>query len=1174
MSSFFTKDLAIKVLGATEPANIALRNKGNLELLFNQSGINVELSDADFIKIQQALDASNDFSNVNELFDAGGSGDDLNAEALIAILSALKNIVTTFKVVTQGSPDPSLTPPLNQNELWQRLGRETIDRLTFEAIEADIPIIGVILLVTGIAEINDIDEPGPDKIPYRQYIIHWEKLGDFLNDPLSLIKDTYGWEDNTDGFNYKRFYQNLRRALKQVRFYPRIEAPEALFLDKYYSAGNPIRDDINILKVPFHIEFSQDFSSFSEVGIQFMPIPEEGDANGKPAGFSLAPLFKGAFSNSGSQDNDSGVSLNISAGLETDALFRLLIRPSGVSLESDSGNTNLNAEIALVGKPESPYILIGTAESHRLELEGFLTSIGFKGNINDPEFIFKAGTGQGASSPKFRFIFQAGDSDGFLKTILGEDPHSIDLSGMIHWSSKHGIGFEGTAGFSILLPLHLPLGPISIDAVAIDASAGSGDPKIGLGINLSGELGPLSFVCEQIGAQLTLTPVDGSSESGILGNLNADWGFKPPNGLGLAINAGAVTGGGYLFFDHENGEYAGALELTIAEFISAKAIGLITTKMPDGSKGFSMLVIITAEFNPPFQLGFGFTLNGVGGLLGLNRTVLLDPLRDGVRTGAVNNIMFPDNVIANATRIISDLKTIFPPNDDKFLIGPMGKVGWGTPSLITLSVGLIIEIPGNAAILGVMKIALPEERLPLVQIQVAFVGTLDFNKKMLTFDASLYESFILHMPLEGDMAVRLKWGDQPDFILTVGGFHPTFNPPPLALPTLRRLSISILNTSIAKIRVECYQAVTSNTVQFGAKAEIYFDLKACSIDGHIAFDALFQFSPFYFIIQLSSSFNLKAAGISVMSVRVKMSLEGTTPWKAKGTGSVSLLVGTISADFNKTWGDKKDTSLPKIEILPKFLKELDELENWSTDLSADKNLLVSLRKLEEDLSSELVLHPTGSLMVQQKLMPLTVNIDKVGNQKTSDIKKAVISGAYTKDLFDNQTALETTETKENFARAQFQELSDSKKLSKPSFEKMPGGIRISMGNNTIKNGTMVRKKVEYDVTIVDKEPVKPFKFGKFFTEIEALFTNFLKGGSVAKSELSLSHHKKFQPFEEKLDVLEEGYTVAFQSDNKAVDESATFSSEMMAQSYMQDQISENPALKKQVHIVPNYELQV
>src|SRR5207249_2934696 len=173
-----------------------------------------------------------------------------------------------------------------------------------------------------------------------------------------------------------------------------------------------------------------------------------------------------------------------------------------------------------------------------------------------------------------------------------------------------------------------------------------------------------------------------------------------------------------------HGEYAGVLELVVADFLSLHAIGLITTKMPDGSSGFSLLVIITAEFGAGIQLGFGFTLLAVGGLLGLNRTMLLHPLMEGVRTGSINSIMFPQNVVANAPRIISDLRAIFPPQNGIFLIGPMAKLGWGEPTLVSLSLGVIIEIPGNIAILGVLKVALPAPDAPLLLLQVNFAGAI------------------------------------------------------------------------------------------------------------------------------------------------------------------------------------------------------------------------------------------------------------------------------------------------------------------------------------------------------------------------------------------------------------------------------------------------------------------
>ena len=57
---------------------------------------------------------------------------------------------------------------------------------------------------------------------------------------------------------------------------------------------------------------------------------------------------------------------------------------------------------------------------------------------------------------------------------------------------------------------------------------------------------------------------------------------------------------------------------------------------------------------------------------------------EGVRTGAIERVMFPQDVVANAPRIISDLRTFFPPQQGTFLIGPMAKLGWGTPTLVSL----------------------------------------------------------------------------------------------------------------------------------------------------------------------------------------------------------------------------------------------------------------------------------------------------------------------------------------------------------------------------------------------------------------------------------------------------------------------------------------------------------
>ena len=147
---------------------------------------------------------------------------------------------------------------------------------------------------------------------------------------------------------------------------------------------------------------------------------------------------------------------------------------------------------------------------------------------------------------------------------------------------------------------------------------------------------------------------------GNAGPFDISLGFHPPNGVGLEVDGGGFAGGGFLVLDAAKGEYSGGLDLMFEDTIAIRAIGILTTKMPDGGEGFSLLILIATDF-PPIQLSFGFTLNGIGGLLGLNRGLDLDVLHGGLRDGSLGSILFPMDVVANAARIISDLGRVFPP---------------------------------------------------------------------------------------------------------------------------------------------------------------------------------------------------------------------------------------------------------------------------------------------------------------------------------------------------------------------------------------------------------------------------------------------------------------------------------------------------------------------------------
>src|SRR6185436_2453117 len=73
-------------------------------------------------------------------------------------------------------------------------------------------------------------------------------------------------------------------------------------------------------------------------------------------------------------------------------------------------------------------------------------------------------------------------------------------------------------------------------------------------VGLSARLGPLTAVVDQIGMR-ALIPFGKNSD----GEYDFGIGFKPPTGVGLQIESAAVTGGGFLFYDSERGQYGGVL---------------------------------------------------------------------------------------------------------------------------------------------------------------------------------------------------------------------------------------------------------------------------------------------------------------------------------------------------------------------------------------------------------------------------------------------------------------------------------------------------------------------------------------------------------------------------------------------------------------------------------------
>ncbi len=1064
-----------------------------------------------------------------------------------ALQQLFQGIRAAFQAINGLKNAPGLA-----NDMKNELPGQLVEYLLVNYLLSHQPKIGHVLRTLGIIRLETVEAQGTRPAFLRRRIALSE-LGQFFQNPLEYYRNMYRWGQSD--FKGLELLGNIEETLEAWGFPGSMELLNNNALNNLTQGSLSPEDDLTGALVIYL--FRDQFGPTEEaIGLGFFLLPETG--SDKP-GFALMPFARG------SVDLEIPISdlldLSITGQVDFAGGVGIIVRPNKniqffAGLDSSSP-TQLSGDILgklTLSREGEPFILVGSPNASRLELGGAGVGVGTRfHNQGKLEVFFEFDIRQG------KIIIKAGeDADGFIAQLLPGEGIQLGFDLVLGFSTEQGLYFGGSSGLEIALPAHLQLGILEIQQALIALKPKDGAFPLDLATTIKGNLGVLQATVENIGmtAKFSFPP----NGDGNIGPLDLTIGFKPPNGVGLVVDAGVIKGGGYLFFDFDKGEYAGALELVFSGFIALKAIGIINTKMPDGSPGFSLLIIITAEFFPGFQLGFGFTLAGVGGLIGLNRTMMLEAMAADVRTGAINSVLFPKDVVANAPKIISDLKSFFPIQEGKFLIGPMAKIGWGTPTLISVSLGIIIEIPGNIAILGRIRLNLPTEDQALILIQVTFIGAIEFDKKRIWFFASLYESRILFITLDGDMGLLMDFGDQPNFVLSVGGFHPRFKAPALPFPSPARIALSIVDTSVARVRVEAYFAVTSNTVQFGARAEAFFGFSAINVSGYIGFDALFQFSPFYFVIEFSAGFEVKVFGLGMFGIRLRGLLEGPTPWHIQGEATITLLFFDISVDVDVTFGESNKETLPKINVMPLLVQQLEDLKNWKATLPGSGQLSASIRKLEEDL---LVLHPVGTLQISQRAIPLGITFDKVGEQAAQDVKQL--------DLEISAGNLKVKQDlRERFATAQFKKLSDSDKLDLPPFENQKSGVEISVNGPDLATGFMARREVRYEQIIVDSAFRRHvFHFFKFFA---GLFVHFSKKSAAGMSALSLQQEKMKKPFEETIKVQQDGYSVAFAKDNKAIAEQAHFGSYLEAQQFLSREIASDRRKADQLHIIPQFEV--
>ena len=537
--------------------------------------------------------------------------------------------------------------------------------------------------------------------------------------------------------------------------------------------------------------------------------------------------------------------------------------------------------------------------------------------------------------------------------------------------------------------------------------------------------------------------------------------------MGVSIDVSAVKGTGIISYDDKKQEFLGVLELVVLEKIEVKALALLTMKMPDGSKGFSFVGLISVFFIPGIPLGMGFSLTGIGGAIGLNRSTDQNKMQTGVRAGEIAAVFFVENIEDNLDTMLTQIGSYFPVKRDQFFFGILARISY--TEILHVDFGLLIQFPkpSQIIIVGALFVALPTKEAALVKINVYFAGGIDFDEGM-WFDASIVDSEIVKIQIYGDMAFRLYWGKNKGFLFSAGGFHPAYRPDAaFDIGIMKRLGMK-LDYKVLKLTLESYFAITSNTVQLGAQVDLRIGWKSVGIFGYFGFDCLFQFKPFRFLFDVRMGVEARWGSWTLFSISLEFALAGPAKWNAKGSARFKILFFPIKVNFNLSWGkDNRDSEISYTATYDLISQEYYKIENWkvvSSDIHDEQVRLVEQNTNNNDINGsnikELIMQPFSGIMFEQPMVPLEESMQRFGEgvrpQDYSSIKISKVE-------IGTQLFSQLSSTDYDFAPSLFFDLNDQEKLSVPSYQKMKNGVKVENGLSERAVSTFVNEGIEYVV---------------------------------------------------------------------------------------------------------------
>lgn len=510
-------------------------------------------------------------------------------------------------------------------------------------------------------------------------------------------------------------------------------------------------------------------------------------------------------------------------------------------------------------------------------------------------------------------------------------------------------------------------------------------------------------------------------------------GLLPPNGASLTIEAGAVRGAGALVIEKDRVSGSLMLRMGVADVAAFAVLDVNGTP--------SLTLVLGVRFVPPVQLSFGFALTAVGGVIGVNRRLDTDALRARLADGSALDALFPTDPKTSAGAVLATLGSVFAAAPGEHVIGPTVTITWldlGAVSLVRLDVGVLLSLPsGTITIIGRGQIQLP----PVLHIRMDVLGVIDAGRSIVAVDAVLVDSHLLGIfDVTGTAALRMCWGAEPYFVLTVGGFYPGFRPEPALLPPQQRLGLHLAVPCPLTLRAEGYFAITANTVQAGARIQAGFDLGFIEAHGAISFDAIVTLDPFHVHADYSAEWHVEVA-IFEVGTTVSGWIDGPGPWTIHARVSISLLIDSFDWSDTFTIGSAGPPAAPAHATICDALRPVLAGPSRFTASAVDDPLVDVRPRLVAQQGSRVLTSPLAELTWTQDVVPLDLPVRRVGGRRLASEQQAsvTVTGPNVQDRGNADGW---------FAPTVYTDLTSAETLGQPTYQRLAAGRVVALANGS------------------------------------------------------------------------------------------------------------------------------